>query len=567
MGIIGDTACPACRSMGGDSTGNHLMIFGSGVKYCRKCHVTFTPDGNVSTGGEYAWDEPFSSTPEKPATQGAVRSEPVTPESKEVSDAAIESIKQLPTGVTDRGIKGTLMSKYGIRFKQTPEGVTHHYYPITSGSKIISYKERDCKNKQFRIIKPTKGTKVDLFGMLAVTKPKGNDVLIVEGELDVPSADQMIGKEVSNLIILSVPFGTSVTKAVSDNLDFLKAQDSVTVCFDQDEPGHKAEEEIWKLLPNVKVMRISENDPNDMLYHMKTAEFRNAYHSAGKYQPKTIAVVENMKDLDVIAPVKRGLSYPFKGLDAMTYGIHKNQIIGIGAAPGVGKTTLVRAIQQHLMFHHKKKIGIFSLEEKAEWTTRLIVGYIMNKPIHIPGTIYSEAEALRVKSSLHGLAHFYEHKYYDGTWEEIANVIRYYHSIGVDYFFIDPLSSLVSHLTPSEANKYLSEAMYDMSRLVQSIDISIFHVNHLNTAADGKSHEAGARVYASQFTGSRAQWRYSHALIGAERNLLAIDGSENQMILRFLKDRAFGNTGKTCTLEYLRSTGRLRDYQGKSIII
>ncbi len=571
MAIIGNKPCPSCRSVGQDRTGDHLVTFMDGNSACARCHLMVTKKGVVknwgyfSEGTEFEVDGavPLSNDHEEEEeeleVEGKDKGIVITADSG-VNDLTIGTLDDEP--IDDRGIKAAVLKQFGIKFRyDLSEGsVTHHKYPITTGSgkKVLTYKVRDTVMKRFSVMESCSGKRVDLFGLKAYNKHKGMHVLLCEGELDAVSAHQMLSDKVPDIMCLSLPFGAN-SKHVSENLKFLEAQDSVTLCYDQDDAGYKNEEDTWKILPTVKVMRINEKDANDCLVNMKATHFANAYHHAESFKPKVLASIEAMDMDDCIAPVLKGLSYPWDSLTKMTYGMHPNQVIGLGAAPGAGKTTLVRGIQQHLMFHHKRSIGIFSLEERAEWTTRLLIGYIMNKPIHVPGTVYNKAEAEKIKKQLEGKAYFYEHQYYTGEWMEIEQMIRYLYTIGVREFFIDPLSSLVSHLTPSEANKYLSEAMYALSILVQQLDITVFHVNHLNTAESGKSHEGGAKVYASQFTGSRAQWRYSHGLIGAERNLLATDGTANIMTLRFLKDRAFGNTGQVCQLEYNKATGRLED--------
>ena len=68
-------------------------------------------------------------------------------------------------------------------------------------------------------------------------------------------------------------------------------------------------------------------------------------------------------------------------------------------------------------------------------------------------------------------------------------------------------------------------------------------------------------MLASQFTGSKGQWRYSTDMWGAERNLLSEEQDEkNTMTIRNLKHRADGGkTGKTCKLHYNEDTGRLEE--------
>ena len=55
--IIGDTACPQCRANGGDSTGNHLMLFEDGGAYCNRCDYKRSP----TTGTEKAQPSPTNS--------------------------------------------------------------------------------------------------------------------------------------------------------------------------------------------------------------------------------------------------------------------------------------------------------------------------------------------------------------------------------------------------------------------------------------------------------------------------------------------------------------------------
>lgn len=567
--ILKNLRCPSCTKVGRDSTGNHLMVFDDGDHLCNRCGF-FIKRGKVLNRGHFEEGEEIPTlesiageADEAPATTKITFGPAVDVSNSGNGSGHIKTIKDvqaLATGESDRGISGKIMTKFGVRFSFDPSdrSIAKHYYPVTSGGKLCNYKWKDTETKQFGfLIKSQK--KLDLFGMMAYTKKKGMNLLITEGELDAMAAYQMLEGHVVDLMVLSLPAGANI-KSLSDNIDFIKDQTSVTVAYDQDEAGYLNTAKTWGLLPDIRVMEFSEKDANDCLIAKKSAEFLNAYHNAGGFKPRVLASVGNMKVSDVVAPTVWGLSYPWDAMTKMTYGIHLNQIVGIGAAPGAGKTTLVRGIQQHLMYHHKEQIGIFSLEEKPEWTTKQIVGYILNKPIHIPDTIYDQVKAEAIMADLADKAFFYENAYYTGKWQEIEDMIRYLHiAKGVRFFFIDPLSSLVSHLTPSEANKYLSEALYNLSKLVQQLDITVFHVNHLNTAADGKSHEAGARVYSSQFTGSRAQWRYSHALFGGERNQLATDGTEHDFTVRFLKDRAFGNTGATCTLVYNKTTGRLED--------
>ena len=67
--------------------------------------------------------------------------------------------------------------------------------------------------------------------------------------------------------------------------------------------------------------------------------------------------------------------------------------------------------------------------------------------------------------------------------------------------------------------------------------------SHLNPPGGNKSHEEGAEVKENQFTGSRALQRWSHLMLGFERNKQADGDDKHNSLIRVLKDRNYGNTG------------------------
>lgn len=183
----------------------------------------------------------------------------------------------------------------------------------------------------------------------------------------------------------------------------------------------------------------------------------------------------------------------------------------------------------------------------------------MNLPIHKPDCVYDKEVAREIGRSFQGNARFYGGDCED--WNEIEAAIRYFISKGVKYFFIDPLSALVEHLSASEANTELGKIMRAMRKLRKAHQVTFFHSNHLNNPSTGKEHGEGGAIRGSQFAGSRAQWKYSTLLLGAERNQYAEDEEEkNTVKLQVIKDRLGGNTGYI-TLMYDKDTGTLvEDY-------
>ena len=82
-------------------------------------------------------------------------------------------------------------------------------------------------------------------------------------------------------------------------------------------------------------------------------------------------------------------------------------------------------------------------------------------------------------------------------------------------------------------------------------------MNHLNNPQGGKDHGAGGKVYGSQFTGSRAMWKNSTDMWGLERNQLAEDPDEKNMLrVVVLKNRLSGVTD-SFQLRYNKGKGIL----------
>jgi len=109
----------------------------------------------------------------------------------------------------------------------------------------------------------------------------------------------------------------------------------------------------------------------------------------------------------------------------------------------------------------------------------------------------------------------------------------------------------------SQANTFLEKVMYKMEKIVEKTDCTIYHANHLKNPQTGKDHGAGGRVYGSQFSGSRAQWKYSTDIWGLERDQLSEDEEEkNTITFSSIKSRMSGNTS-TFILKFDKITGTL----------
>ncbi len=463
-----------------------------------------------------------------------------------------------------RGINPDVYERYGCRetYSETDGSPEFMFFPIKDNmGNQVGYHRRDINNKRFINIGNTK-QKRQLFGQdLSVS---GKKLVICEDHLSCMSAYQILNDKYPTWShsVVSLNNGTGDIASIQDNIEFIKSHEEVLLCFDMDKAGDLITEKTIKLLgyDGVKRIHLPLKDVNDMHQQGKERQFLSAFWSARDYKPSGIVSGFDLEER-VLEPIESGLDYKFKDLNRLTYGLRTQQIISIGAGPGAGKSCFINEIIKHLIFEHKEKVGIFSLEESPALTMKKLIGGIVNKRLHLPDTIYNKDEVQEVLNQVAPHISLYDSQGFK-KWGDIVNIIRYMASENIKWIFIDPMTALTAHLSSSEANDLLNKIMADISTLVISLDITIFLVSHLNNPKGVNiDHATGAKVLGGQFTGSRALWRWSTDMWGLERDQQAEDEVDrNTVTLRIIKNRLSGETG-TLELFFNKESGTLEELE------
>jgi len=539
--IIGDTACPECRKNGGDRTGNHLMLFEDGGAHCNRCGY---------------------SRPSKTSHPSTTVDEPSVPSGYSnytVRSPDIASFQNYPvTGINDRGITPSTCEYFGVRSElsetdgSTVTGVLFPIYHNTDTEKPTAFKKR-TPEKSFTIYGSEKTPA--LFGQNKA--PNSKTLYITEGEIDALTVYQCLkeqaGRDWSHLhpAVVSIPNGAAgASRAIADNLKFINQYDKIVICFDNDESGKKATDEVCRLIGSkAHVGKLgSFKDANEMYLAGRQSDLKaSLVFNAEKYMPAGIATVSDLVDEACSMP-EYGLTYPWPSLTDLTYGLKTGQLIGIAAGVGIGKTDWFSQLSAHLIEEHNEAVALFKLEEPPSRSLKAIAGKIAGVPFHRPDVHFEQSALRDAILRLDGKVYCYNHFGYK-EWGAIKADIRVLRAYGVRYFLIDPLTALVAHA--EDEHKALNEMMEEMASLTQELDLTIFYSSHLNPPPRGvKSHEEGGEVKESQLYGSRAMIRWSHYIFGLQRNKHAKleDGSadykeRNTTKFVLLKDREYGNTG------------------------
>jgi len=455
--------------------------------------------------------------------------------------------------LTDRRIDVNVCEKYGVGFRGTDL-----LFPY--GESGQAYKVRVGNQKNFR----TEGAWRDaneLFGAHRFNAG-GKYLLIVEGEMDALAAYQMLNKKYP---VVSVRNGAqSALKDCKDNYEYIDSFDSVIFMFDGDSVGQQAQVDCAELFSHkAKIIKPVNGlkDACEYLQQNRSSEFVDGFWRAERWTPDGIVTGASLYD-DVMTPLaKADCEYPFDGLNKLTYGIRKFELVTVTAGSGLGKSQFLREIVWHMLQSTTSNIGLMFLEESTRKTGLSLMSLAANKPLHLPDTESTQQEKDDAFNATLGTDRLFLFDHFGSSdVDNIVNRVRYLAKVvGCEYIFVDHISIIVSAQSNGDERKAIDEIMTKLRMLVQETGVALIVVSHLKRP-ETKGHEEGAATSLAQLRGSGSIAQLSDMVIGLERNGQADDPKErNTTKIRVLKNRFSGITGPACNLLYNLETGRMTE--------
>jgi twinkle protein len=411
------------------------------------------------------------------------------------------------------------------------------------------------RDKEMMIVGDSKAVPKMLYGRW-LFRDGGKKIVITEGEIDALTVSQLQGNKWP---VVSIPNGAQhAHKAIAANLDWLTKFDEVVLMFDNDAAGIAAVEACAPLFPagKCKVAHIEGyKDANEAHVAKQGQRVIDAMWGAKEYRPDGIvgATDENVLARALKKVEFSTMTWPWPTLQRYTYGRRFTEMYALGAGTGLGKTTVFKQWQAHVLEHDPDPIGVFALEEPVHHSARTLAGVIDGVRYHVPGVEYDEAQLEKTLRSFEGRVYFYDHVG-GATYETVIEKMRYMrHALGVRHFFLDNLTALAATMGDDE-RKAIDRMMADFGALMIELDSCLYFISHLTTP-EGKSHEEGGRVKENQLRGSRSIAFWAHFIFAVEGDKQKI-GSPRKF--RILKDRNTGDgNGIVFGLQYDRTTGRL----------
>lgn len=461
-----------------------------------------------------------------------------------------------PQALPKRGLSLDTCSKWGYTVGEyNGQKVQIANYCTDTGTPIAQ--KIRFADKTFVFLGDTKA--VGLYGM-HLWRDGGKRVVITEGEIDALSVSQL---QDNKWPVVSLPNGASgAAKAVSKSIEWLSRFEEVVLCFDQDEPGRKAVEECAPLFQpgRCKVAKLPLKDANDMLKAGRGKEVIDAIWGAKTYRPDGIVSGTDLWQAVSDTKVVPSISYPWQGLQKMTMGLRKSEVVTFTAGTGVGKSQVCRELSHHLI-KQGETVGIIALEETTAKTALGIMSVELNKPLHLSKEGISDEQLHTAFVATVGSGRVYLYDHFGSTdSDNLLNRIRFMvRGCGCGWILLDHLSIVVSGITDGDERRVIDNTMTKLRTLVQELGCGMILVSHLKRP-EGKGHEEGAQTSLSQLRGSAAIGQLSDLVMGLERNQQSQE-HKNLTCVRVLKNRFTGETGVACHLLYDPETGRMTETQ------
>lgn len=455
-----------------------------------------------------------------------------------------------------RGIREDTCRKFGYQVGEY-QGRTVQIAPYYDASGTLIAQKIRTPNKDFSVLGNI--STAQLFG--ANLWNSGKKIVITEGEIDCLTVSQVQGNKWP---VVSVPNGAQgAKKAIQKNLEYLNNFEEVIFMFDQDEPGKKAAAECVELFEagKAKIASLPFKDANECLQKGQPEAIVTAMWNAKAYRPDGILAGEDLWGEISSNEVIPSISYPWEGLQNLTHGARKGELVTMTAGSGVGKSAIVREIAHHLI-KSGETVGMIMLEENPKRTALGLMGIELNKPLHLSREGVDEVDIKRAFDSTVGSGRLFLYNHFGSSdIDNLVSRVRFLaRGCGCSWIVLDHLSIVVSGLGDGDERRLIDNAMTLLRTLVEETGVGMFLVSHLKRPSDGKGHEEGAKTSLSQLRGSHSIAQLSDMVIGLERNQQGTN--PNVTTLRVLKNRFSGETGEAGYLLYDRDTGRLSETTG-----
>jgi twinkle protein len=397
-----------------------------------------------------------------------------------------------------------------------------------------------------------------LFGRHAFPPNSAKTITLVEGQDDALAAFQMNGGKYP---VVSVHSASTAEKDVKKDFEYLNSFETIVVAFDADEPGRRAAKAVASAgfpLGKVKILTLRKfKDANDYLLAKESEAFVREWWQAPVYRPDGLKLGSDMWDEIINRKESFTTLYPFEGLNKKTFGIRLSELVVVTADTGIGKTSVLKHIEHHLLTDKEIKekgygVGFLHLEEPNGDTALGLLSIHNSKPYHIPTVERTPDELRQAYDDLlnNNRVVIWDH-FGSNTVDAVLDKVRHMVALGCRYIVLDHLSIVVSDQSGDE-RKQLDEITTKLKTLTMELDIAVIAVIHTNRQG--------------QIRGTAGVEQLANIVLRLERDKTELnEWRRNITRITVEKNRFCGYTGPASYLWYNPDTGRLSELDDDEI--
>jgi twinkle protein len=449
-----------------------------------------------------------------------------------------------------RAITEETCRKFNVRYDDSSRTIRFPYYSQTG--QLVAFKSRD-PDKEFSWT--GKNADHTLFGQQLWGQ--GRSIVITEGELDCLSVFQAR----PTWPVVSLPNGAQAAKkALQHQLKWLLGFEEIILFFDSDDSGKLAAQDCAILFPHDRLFISSISpykDANEAAVAKDTDAIRQAIWNKKKYSPKTVIDGRDLFDLATCPLHGRDADWPFVGLDGVTGGLRRGELVTVTAGSGVGKSTFCGEVAQSLV-DQGHSVGYIALEESLQRTALRLMSVKANCALHIDNEQISKDELKEAFDASLGTGRvFLRDGFGSVDPDAILSDCRFMAMAKeVGWIILDHLSILMSGNETHDERKLIDITMTRLRSFVEETGVGMVLISHLKRPQGDKGHEDGQQVSLGHLRGSHSIVQLSDLVVALERNLS--DG-EDRSSIRVLKNRFNGKTGPAGVIHFNTETGRMTE--------
>jgi twinkle protein len=250
-------------------------------------------------------------------------------------------------------------------------------------------------------------------------------------------------------------------------------------------------------------------------------------------------------------------TYPWNGLNHLTYGIRLSEMVVVTAETKIGKTSILKEIEYKLLMDPEIRennygVGFIHLEEPNYDTAIGLMSVHKSKPYHLPDTPKTEEELRDAYDAVINTDRvvIWDH-FGSNSVDAVVNKVRHMAALGCKYIVLDHLSIVVSDQSGDE-RKQLDEIATKLKTLCMELNIALICVIHQNRAG--------------QIRGTAGVEQLANIVIKLYRDKLDPDPWRRNITKVVVENNRFcGRTGPACYLWYNEMTGRLPELTDEEI--